>query len=194
MIPHALGFDFESRPAAGLLPASAWPLMAQPKPPETGPAKFAMAKEYRAVQQSALKAQRKLLVSFADSMPERLYRDRATPAQRSFSEQVHHIVSANLFIANMFLTGRPYTDADTTGVLNSRADLKKCVTERYDVLDQMLTEQTDADRDVQVKFFGTMIPRWQVWDELNQHTTWTAGQTVANFRNNGMAPPSFLFF
>ena len=183
-----------SIPALGLLLASVSSLMAQPKPPETGPAKFAMAKEYRAVQQSALKAQRKLLLSFADSMPERLYRDRATPAQRSFSEQVHHIVSANMFIANGFLKGRPYADADTAQVLNSRADLKKYVADRYDALDQMLAEQTDADRDIQVKFFGTMIPRWQVWDELNQHTMWTAGQVVANFRKNGMAPPSFLFF
>lgn len=181
-------------PALGLLLATVSPLMAQPKPPETGPAKFAMAKEYRVVQQSALNAQRKLLIGFADSMPERLYRDRATPAQRSFSEQVHHIVSANLFIANMFLKARPYTDADTAKVLNSRAELKTYITERYDALDQMLTEQTDADRDIQVKFFGSMIPRWQVWDELNQHTMWTAGQAVANFRKNGMAPPSFLFF
>ncbi len=183
-----------SIPALGLLLASVSSLMAQPKPPETGPAKFAMAKEYRAVQQSALKAQRKLLLSFADSMPERLYRDRATPAQRSFSEQLHHIVSANMFIANGFLKGRAYADADTAQVLNSRADLKKYIAERYDALDQMLADQTDADRDIQVKFFGTMIPRWQVWDELNQHTMWTAGQTVANFRKNGMAPPSFLFF
>ena len=38
------------------------------------------------------------------------------------------------------------------------------------------------------------MPRWQLWDELNQHTIWTAGQVVANFRKNGMAPPSFLFF
>lgn len=178
----------------GLLVASVSALMAQPKPPETGPATFAMAKEYRAVQQSALKSQRKLLLSFADSMPERLYRDRATPVQRSFSEQVHHVVSASMFIANMFITGRPYTDADTAQVLNSRADLKKYIGERYDALDRMIAEQTEADRDSHIKFFGTMIPRWQVWDELNQHAMWTAGQVVANFRKHGMAPPSFLFF
>ncbi len=183
-----------SFPILGLLVAGVSPLLAQRKPPETGPAKFAMTNEYRAVQKSALAAQRKLLVSFADSMPERLYRDRATPEQRSFSEQIHHIVSANSFIANMFLKAQPYTDADTAQVLNSRAGLKKYITERYDALEQMLLEQADADRDVQVKFFGTMIPRWQVWDELNQHTMWTAGQVVANFRKNGMAPPSFLFF
>ena len=99
-----------------------------------------------------------------------------------------------MFIANMFITGRPYTDADTAQVLNSRADLKKYIGERYDALDRMIAEQTEADRDSHIKFFGTMIPRWQVWDELNQHAMWTAGQVVANFRKHGMAPPSFLFF
>lgn len=179
---------------AGMLVAGTATLAAQPKPPETGPAKFAMAKEYRAVQQSALKAQRKLLVSFADSMPERLYRDRATDAQRSFSEQIHHIVSAAGFIASALVAGKPYTDADTAKVLNSRAELRGYINAKYDALDEMILAQADADRDVQVKFFGTMIPRWQVWDEINQHAMWTAGQVVANFRKNGMAPPSFLFF
>ncbi len=179
---------------AGMLAAGTAALAAQPKPPETGPAKFAMAKEYRAVQQSALKAQRKLLVSFADSMPERLYRDRATDAQRSFSEQIHHIVSAAGFIANGFIVGKPYTDADTAKVLNSRAELKGYINAKYDALDQIISGQADADRDIQVKFFGTMMPRWQVWDEINQHAMWTVGQIVANFRKNGMAPPSFLFF
>lgn len=168
---------------------------AQPKPPETAPAKFSMAKEYRAVQANALKSQRKLLVSFADSMPERLYRDRATPAQRSFAEQVHHIVSANGALAAIFIKGgAPGAPADTAVVLNSRAGLKNFINATYDMLDQLMAAQSDADRDVQVKFFGTLMPRWQVWDELNQHSMWTAGQIVANFRKNGMAPPSFLFF
>lgn len=167
---------------------------AQPKPPETAPAKFSMAKDYRAVQQAALKSQRKLLVSFADSMPEKLYRDRATPPQRSFSEQVHHIVSANAFIAGMFLKGQPTPPADTAAIFNSRAGLKKYINDTYDMLDKMIADQTDAERDTQVKFFGNFIPKWQVWDELNQHSMWTAGQIVANFRKNGMAPPSFLFF
>ena len=49
--------------------------------------------------------------------------------------------------------------------------------------------------DLQVKFFGgKLVPKWQIWDEVNQHAMWTAGQIVANFRKNGMAPPSFLFF
>ncbi len=180
--------------ATALVAGLAGVAAAQPKPPETAPAKFQMSKEYRTIQQAALKSQRKLLLSFADSMPEKLYRDRATPPQRSFSEQVHHIVSANAFISNMFLKGQPVGPADTAAVFNSRAGLKKYINDTYDSLDAMIAAQTDSDRDTQVKFFGNFIPKWQVWDELNQHSMWTAGQIVANFRKNGMAPPSFLFF
>src|SRR5262249_49174388 len=62
--------------------------------PQTAPATFEMPKEYRDVQKSALETQRKLFLSFADSMPERLYHDRATPAQRDFVQQIHHAVSS----------------------------------------------------------------------------------------------------
>lgn len=173
--------------------AAASPAAAQ-QAVETAPAKFTMSKEYRAVQQAALATQRKLMLSFADSMPERLYRDRATPPQRSFADQVFHIVSANQFIAARFIGGPAPARPDTAALLNSRAGLKKYITDTFDSLDKLLADQPDADRDVQVKFFGNFIPRWQVWDELNQHTMWTAGQVVANFRKNGMAPPAFLFF
>ena len=40
--------------------------------------------------------------------------------------------------------------------------------------------ENDPDRDVVVNFFGMQKPRWQIWDELHQHSFWTAGQVVAN--------------
>ncbi len=177
-----------------LISMAASPRAMAQQPLETAPAKFTMTTEYRAVQQAALTTQRKLMISFADSMPESLYRDRATPPQRSFADQVFHIVSANQFIAARFIGGPAPARPDTAAVLNSRAGLKQYITDTFNSLDKLLAEQPDADRDVQVKFFGNFIPRWQVWDELNQHTMWTAGQVVANFRKNGMAPPAFLFF
>jgi hypothetical protein len=176
----------------GLIAATA--AGAQMKAPETAPATFSMSKEYREVQKSALQSQRKLLLSFADSMPEKLYRDKVTPAQRDFAQQVHHIASAVGAISAIFIKGGKFTDSDTAAALNSRAGLKAYINQQYDAADATLAGQTDADRDLRVKFFSGFIPKWQVWDELNQHSMWTAGQIVANFRKNGMAPPSFLFF
>ena len=171
------------------------PLVAQGKPPETAPATFSMSKEYRAVQLSALKSQRKLLLSFADSMPERLYRDKVTPIQRDFANQVFHVASAVGGLSQAFIKGVASKETpDTAAVFNTRAGLKKYINDQYDVAEQIMNGQTDAERDVRVKFFAGMMPRWQVWDELNQHSMWTAGQIVANFRKNGMAPPAFFFF
>jgi hypothetical protein len=84
---------------------------------------------------------------------------------------------------------------DTAKVFNSKDAMKAYINAEYDYLDNLMKTQTDADRDVRVQFFnGAMIPKWQIWDEIHQHTMWTAGQVVGNFRKNGMAPPPFLFF
>jgi hypothetical protein len=183
-------------PLAALTVTLAAAAAAQPRAPETAPATFSISKEYRAVQLSALAAQRKLLLSFADSMPERLYRDRVTPAQRDFAQQLQHVAGDGAFVITLFVTGAPPANRpDTATILNSRAALKKYINDQYDTLTKMMTDQSDADRDLRVKFFnGQFIPKWQVWDELNQHAAWTTGQVVANFRKHGMAPPSFVLF
>ncbi len=174
-------------------PVAVSPLAAQRI--ETAPAKFHMAPEYRPIQLAALRAQRQLLLSFADSMPERLYRDRATPVQRDFAGQLHHAVSSATFIAFGYVRGGRPPAADTAAIFNTRAGLRQYISASYDSLEVLLGAQSDADRDQEFKFFnGQFMPRWQLWDELNQHTIWTAGQVVANFRKHGMAPPGFLFF
>lgn len=177
--------------------AAAPPVAAQQQPPRTEPATFTMSKEYRAIQASALATQRKLLLSMADSMPESLYRDKATPAQRDFAQQLHHIARASGFIAGWWLTATPrvQTAEDSVAALSGRAGLKAYINREYDFLDRLLASQSDDDRNLRVQFFGgAMVPKWQIWDELNQHAMWTAGQVVANFRKHGMAPPPFLFF
>ncbi len=187
------------RPTAALLACIAVPAVAiaQRQPPKTEPATFSMAKEYRAVQMSALQQQRKVLLSFADSMPERLYRDKATDAQRDFAQQLHHIARSSGFVAGWWLTATPrnQTADDSTKAISGRAGLKAYINQEYDYVEGILKAQTDTDRDTRVQFFGgMMIPKWQLWDELNQHAWWTAGQVVANFRKHGMTPPNFLFF
>ena len=178
---------------------TATPGLAQ-RPIQTfGPAPWQMSPEYRAVQRNALETQRRLLLSMADSMPENLYRDKVTPPQRSFAEQLVHVAQAGPFLLRNF-SGVP-ADApapprgDTAVVLNTRAGLRNYIIATYDWMVWVLDHQTAEDRQTVVAFIGgAQMPRWQVWDELNQHALWTLGQVVANFRKQGMAPPSFLFF
>jgi hypothetical protein len=155
-----------------------------------------MPAEYRDIQIRAQETQRALLLSMVDSMPERLYRVAAGIGQRDFAQQIHHAANANQYIVAHYILGwdslaiRP----DTARIFNSRAALHEFVSQSYDFSLRTLRAQSAEDRQGTIWYFGQKIPRWMVWDELNQHTIWTAGQIVANFRAQGMAPPSFLYF
>ncbi len=155
----------------------------------------AMPESYRQVQLNALEMERKTLVAMVDSMPENLFRDKATPIQRDFAQQIEHAAGSVVFIVSRFLGATPPAQTDTAkAYLNSRAGLRTYVNGVYDWAGNVLKSQSDADRGKMVDLFGAKIPGWQVWDEIHQHTFWTAGQVVANFRKNGMAPPGFGFF
>ncbi len=171
------------------LASAAAPLVAQAADP--------MPASYRQVQLAALKEQRRLLLSFADSMPERLYRAKATPIQRSFAEQVQHAAGSAAMIAGGYTsaTRTRWSFADTAAANGTRTGLKAFVNSAYDFLEARLAAQSGADRANVFDLFGAVrLPGWQVWDEIYSHSMWTAGQIVANFRMNGMAPPAFGFF
>jgi hypothetical protein len=155
-----------------------------------------MPPEYRDIQIRAQQTQRALLLSMVDSMPERFYRTAAAEGQRDFAEQIHHAANANQYIVAHYILGwdslplRP----DTARIFNSRGALREFVNASYNFTLRVLQEEPVPDRQQLVWYFGQKMPRWMVWDELNQHTIWTAGQIVANFRSLGMPPPSFLYF
>lgn len=154
-----------------------------------------MPETYRQTQLRMLEVQRSVLLAMADSMPESLYRDAVTEVQRDFAEQITHAAGAVAFIAQRYMNGPAPSLPDTATALNGRAGLKAFVNGAYDYAKGLLEGQSAESRAEVVNFFGQMqIPRWQVWDELHQHTWWTAGQVVANFRKHGMAPPGFGFF
>jgi len=149
----------------------------------------------RDVQLRQLELQRTMLLAMADSMPEGLYRDKVTPVQRDFAQQIHHAASSLVFITARYMASEPPSLPDTAVAFNSREGLTGYVNAAYDFATQVLTRQSEEDRAAVTGFFGGLqIPRWQIWDELHQHTVWTAGQVVANFRKHGMAPPGFGFF
>jgi len=148
----------------------------------------------RESQGQMLTYQRKLLLAMVDSMPERLYRDKATPEQRDFAEQVHHATSVAGYIVGAVLKGPKGPAADTAKVLNSRAALRGYVSTTFDAAAAHLKAQSSAARLETIDLFGQKMPGWQVWDEIYTHSVWTAGSIVANFRKHGMAPPAFTFF
>ena len=154
-----------------------------------------MPESYREVQLSMLELQRSMLLAMADSMPEKWYRESATPIQRDFAQQIYHAASTIVWICGRFFGADPVTLADTTVALNTSEGLTTYINGVYDYAAAVMADQAADDRATVVGFFGGLqIPKWQIWDEIHQHTVWTAGQLVANFRGHDMAPPGFGFF
>jgi hypothetical protein len=159
------------------------------------PAPVPMPESYRATQLRMLTLQRSLLLAMVDSMPEALYRDRVTPVQRDFAQQIHHAANAVAGITAQYMGVPMPSLPDTAVALNSRAGLTRYVDATFDFAEAVLRRQSAQSRAEVVEFFGQLhIPRWQVWDEVHQHTIWTAGQVVANFRKHDMPPPGYGFF
>ena len=83
---------------------------------------------------------------------------------------------------------------DSTAATASKDALRAYTTAAYGYATDFLRGQTDSARTAQVRLFGMPMPSWQVWDELHQHTMWTLGQVVANFRAHDLRPAPFIFF
>ena len=156
-------------------------------------ARAQMPESYRQTQMAALEIDRRLALAMADSMQERYYRESVTAPQRNFAQQVSHAAGAVPMIAAMTLGG-PRPTLPDTGTIYTRAGLRAFVNAAYDYGANLLRTQTAADRATGTQLFGNAMPKWQVWDELHQHTMWTLGQVVANFRAHGNPPPAFMFF
>ena len=169
-------------------------LAALAAPPAALAQSSGMPEGYRDVLLRKLTLERNLLLAMADSMPERLYRDKATPAQRDFAQQVHHATVGITFFVPRFMNATRPELPDTATAFASSAALRDLINRTYDFAEATLKGQSLADLNGSVEFFRQQLPRWQVWDELHMHAIWTAGQVVANFRKHGMAPPGFAFF
>ena len=91
-----------------------------------------------------LEHQRKVLIQMVDSMPERLYRDKVTPAQRHFAGQIHHAAGAVASISRQTMNGPALTLPDTTTAFASRAALRGFVTQAYDYATALIKAQPAA--------------------------------------------------
>lgn len=142
-----------------------------------------------------LRWQKNVLLAMADSMPEQHYRDKVTPEQRDFAQQLFHAALYPPLICARVFGGWEFTPPDTAAVLNSRAGLKGFVTEGFDRCIETIQSMSDEERGALARGFeGDQVPRSETLDQTYLHTAYTVGQVVANFRKHGMAPPEFPFF
>jgi hypothetical protein len=94
------------------------PFAPSPLPAQTP---VAGSREY---QLRILEHERKFLLEMADSMPERFYRDRATPEQRDFAQQVHHAANGVVFLLTVTKSGPKPPHPQTPNAQNTPAGLR----------------------------------------------------------------------
>jgi hypothetical protein len=149
----------------------------------------------KSVQLRQLEWQKNTIIRMAEAMPEDLYSDKVTPEQRNFAEQLLHAAEFAPMVCGRFIAGTRPSLPDAEAAHTNAEAMVAYVTAAYDFCTEAVENQSDADREAVIDFFGMMrIPRAETLDQVYLHTVWTLGQVVANFRKHGMAPPEFVFF
>ena len=129
------------------------------------------------------------MVKIAAAMPEDKFGFKATPAQRSYGEQILHVAGANV----NFLKGLGGKAADPTLNLTatSKADIVAALEASFDYGAALIKEQTDSLilQKVKVPFLGESTkPR--VFYFLSGHAWNIYGQLAVYLRLNGLVPPA----
>jgi uncharacterized damage-inducible protein DinB len=134
---------------------------------------------------------RELIINVADAMPADKYSFKPTPAQRSFAEQLMHIIEADTGLLGSI---GPKTPAPTINKqASSKADVMAALTQAYDYTAAVVKEFNDQqlnERVMSMPFFGPTASRAKVIYYDLQHTQDIYGQLVVYLRLNGVTPPA----
>ncbi len=131
-------------------------------------------------------AQKERLVALAEAMPAEKYEYKATPAQRSFGEQMHHLGQANL---NMFkrLDPQGKVTPPTAPAGHARDAVVKFLGESYDYAAAVLAAVPEAA--LSTPGADGRTPARTVWAAMSNAAN-HYGQCVVFLRLNGVVPPA----
>ena len=132
-----------------------------------------------------------LLVNAADAMPADKFGYKPTPAQRSYGEQIMHVVGADQSVVGMLggktpapaINLKAATKADVMTALRQSMDYWEVVLKEF--TDQQLNERVATPPD-----FGTSASRLRLFYLSITHSLDIYGQMVVYLRLNGIVPPA----
>jgi hypothetical protein len=133
------------------------------------------------------------MTKIADAMPAEKFSFKATPAERSYAEQVMHVVIVNNQVLRLL---RPSTPPPTTNpAASSKSDVMKALVDSFDWGLTTLREQNDQSMvrveqvPEQLQFLGAST-RSRLVGFLLGHTWDVYGQMAVYLRLNGIVPPA----
>ncbi len=132
----------------------------------------------------------RLLITTAEAMPEDKWGYKSTPAQRSFGEQVMHIVQIDQKLLGGLggktpapqINMKPASKAHTVAALRQSLEFGAAVVKEFD--DQGLLERVPG------MFLGASASRIRLINFSMTHSQDVYGQMVVYLRLNGVVPPA----
>lgn len=130
------------------------------------------------------------LIAMAEDFPEDKYDFKATPAERSFAEQLLHVAGSNDFFTDV-ANGKKARDDESREHYKTKADIvayvKKSFADGAAIISQkgdagMLQMVTDAES-------GHTVPLQALAYALIEHSGEHYGQLVVYYRVAGLVPP-----
>ena len=134
--------------------------------------------------------QKATMLAIADAMPEDKFGYKSTPAQRSYGEQIMHVVQVNQMLLGTLgaKAAAPAINMKAT----SRADILQALRQSYEHGEAVLKEFDDAAWVASVmgpRFIG-QATRVRIANFAMTHTMDIYGQMVVYLRLNSIVPPA----
>jgi uncharacterized damage-inducible protein DinB len=133
------------------------------------------------------------MMKIADAMPEEKFSYRATPAERTWGEQILHVAEAN--VVQMGRLGAKAAPSAYNMKATAKAEILKALADSFDFGTAALKEQTDQTMVAQAettrfdRFMGPSTKARVVYYVIG-HTWDIYGQMVVYLRLNSITPPA----
>ena len=135
--------------------------------------------------------ERELFLNIAAAMPDDKFGYKPTPAQRSFGEQIMHVVQADTLVLRMLGGKTPAPPVNLKAT--SKTDVMTALRQSFEFGEAVLREFSDqqlSERVTPPPYMGPSASRLRVIYSSMQHTQDIYGQMVVYLRLNGIVPPA----
>src|SRR5262249_37424611 len=133
--------------------------------------------------------QKKVLVGFAEKMPEENYNFKPTDTVRSYGQIIGHIAESQYFMCSIVL-GEKNPALKIEQTKTSKNDLIAALKEAFTYCDKAYDSMTDATGAQIVKFQGSDTPKLSVLSANIMHTVGHRGNLITYLRIKNIVPPT----
>lgn len=131
-------------------------------------------------------------LEIAELMPADQYGFRPTPEQKSFQEQLIHLLKNACWLSGTYLTDQAFEIDWKAQEGKNKAETIELLTSTFQAIESRLTQLRLEDLDDEVEFFTPELThKGQILTLLNDHHTHHRGQIIVYLRLQDIAPPRY---